>query len=135
MEIPRLAGGPADYPQKNPLEEIELFLDDLLELKKDKELINSHSWLTTFAKNASKLEKELIAFKESKHFSKAMKELLNWIETAEENNKNFSDIIFAAKESHFKKLNELESFMESLIKKDTHGLSNLISILKEAKKI
>ncbi len=78
----KLSGWPADYPKHNPKDQIELFLDDLLELEKDRSLASSHAWLSKFAKNSIALEKELIAFQESKLFSKAMKDLLNWIESS-----------------------------------------------------
>jgi len=132
-ELPNIAGWASDYPRHNPKNQIELFLDDLEQLQKDKALGSSHLWLSKFAKNSSKVEKELVSFQESKHFTKAMKDLLNWIESSTEDNKSFSEIIFIAKESHYKNVKKLEKFIKSLLK-DKHGLSSLISTARRASK-
>lgn len=132
-ELPNIAGWPAYLPKHDPKEQIKLFLDDLLELKKDSALAHSHLWLSKFAKNCISLEKELIGFQESSDFTRYMKDLLNWIESSTEHELTFSEIIFNVKVSHYKNVKELERFIKSLLK-DKHGLAGLIIAAKKALK-
>jgi hypothetical protein len=132
-ELPNIAGWPSYYPKHHPKDQIKLFLDDLLELKKDPQLVHSHLWLSKFAKNSIHLEKELASFQESHDFTRYMKDLLNWIESATEHDLTFSEIIFRVKRSHYKNIKEIQKFIKSLLK-DKHGLKSLITTTKKALK-
>lgn len=130
-EFPQISGWPGKYPMPDPKPKALLVLNDLQELKKDHKLASSQSWLSMFAKNALDLDHLMDQLHESENFPKSLESVNNWFKNAEENNQNLSEVLFTLKESQFRKITPLQKFISQLVKKDSHGLTQLIHHLED----
>jgi hypothetical protein len=130
-KFPPISGWPGKYPTPDPKTKALLVLNDLQELKKDPKLASSQAWLSMFAKNALDLDHLMDQLHESEDFPKSLEAVNNWFKNAAENNETLSEILFTLKETHFRKVAMLQKFISQLVKKDSHGLDQLIHHLAD----
>ena len=131
VDIPQIAGWPADYPDLDPREQILLIHEDLEELKANPKLANSSSWLALFAANVYELDLALDRLHESSHFPKNLSEIRNWLKNGRFEGKSLSQLVHAIERTHYKDTKQLEQFLSDWISKDEIGFWSLFTLLSD----
>ncbi len=129
-ELPKISGWPDEIPYPDPKSKATVLLEDLTQLKENHKLASSPSWLSLFGKNAHDFSLEMNKLRDHPS-SKKFKEIQNWFENAREGTETFSEILFDLHVSHYRKMLDLQIFLQDLLQKDLDGLNLLIHLFEK----